>query len=187
VSVALVIQHAKRMRHIILSSVACPAVLYFSTLSHERHDFEKKKLFETKCVFWFSLQLLSETFLILRRIGPHIINVHRSSCKVPIILHVKYPLFLSDINKTWIFSTDFRKHSNTKFHENISSGSRVVPCGQTDTAKLVVAFRNLRTRLIYELHNKVPYKVFWVTTVTDIETADNASFIWRTQLSIISP
>ena len=30
--------------------------------------FERKiKLLETKCVFWFSLQLLSETFLILRR------------------------------------------------------------------------------------------------------------------------
>jgi len=24
-------------------------------------------------------------------------------------LHVKYPLFLSDVNRTWIFSTDFRK------------------------------------------------------------------------------
>jgi len=29
VSVALVIQHAKRMRHIVLSSVACLAVPYF--------------------------------------------------------------------------------------------------------------------------------------------------------------
>jgi len=26
----------------------------------------------------------------------------------------------------------FEKHSNTKFHENPSSGSRVVPCGQMD-------------------------------------------------------
>jgi hypothetical protein len=32
-----------RMRRIILLSVAWPAVQYFSTLSHERHDFSKKK------------------------------------------------------------------------------------------------------------------------------------------------
>jgi hypothetical protein len=37
----------------------------------------------------------------------------------------------------------FEKHSNTKFHENHSSGSRVVPCGRTDMAKLIVAFRKI--------------------------------------------
>jgi len=40
----------------------------------------------------------------------------------------------------------FEKSSNIKFHENLSSGSRVVPCGRTDRrtdmAKLIVAFRN---------------------------------------------
>jgi len=25
-----------------------------------------------------------------------------------VVLHVKYPLFLSDFNETWIFSPDFR-------------------------------------------------------------------------------
>ena len=35
VSVALVIQHVKRMRRIILSSVTCPALPYFSTVPHK--------------------------------------------------------------------------------------------------------------------------------------------------------
>jgi hypothetical protein len=46
-----------------------------------------RKLLNTICVFWFSLQLLSETFLIPRRIQRDIIiNVHTTSCKVPIFL-----------------------------------------------------------------------------------------------------
>ena len=36
VSVALFIQHAKRMCRVILPSVACPALPYFSTLLHKR-------------------------------------------------------------------------------------------------------------------------------------------------------
>jgi hypothetical protein len=40
----------------------------------------------------------------------------------------------------------FEKYLNTKFHENPSSGSRVVPCGrtngQTDMTKVTVAFGN---------------------------------------------
>jgi hypothetical protein len=49
--------------------------------------FGGKKLLNTEYSFWFSLHLLSETFLILRKIQwDSIINVHRSSWKVPVNL-----------------------------------------------------------------------------------------------------
>jgi len=99
-SVVLVIQHAKRIGRI-MSSVACSALHYFSTVSHKRRDFREKALLNIR-VFWFSLQLSSEKFLILRRIQRDAnINVQRSQ--------VKYQLFLSDFNEAWIFSTGFRK------------------------------------------------------------------------------
>jgi hypothetical protein len=54
----------------------------------------------TKCVFWVSVQILSATFLIVRRIQRYaFINVDRSSCKVP--------LLFSEFSETGILSTDF--------------------------------------------------------------------------------
>jgi hypothetical protein len=41
VSIARVMQHAKRMHRIILSHVTYLALSYFSTLSHKRHGFRK--------------------------------------------------------------------------------------------------------------------------------------------------
>ena len=86
-SVALVIQHVKRMRLILLSSVVRLSLPYFSTLSHKRHNFRKKKIVELKiCVFIFSATLF-EKFLVLRRNKRDIIiNLQMSSCKVPDIL-----------------------------------------------------------------------------------------------------
>jgi hypothetical protein len=79
------------MLSIMLLSVACLAEPYFSTLSHKQFVFQGRTAVELKmCV----RLLLSETFRSLRRIQEDIIiNVHRSSCKVPW-------LFLSDFKGT---------------------------------------------------------------------------------------
>jgi len=56
VFVALDIQHAMRIRRVTLSSVAWPTLqFFFSTLSHKRHDFrkKKKKVIEHKLCFNF--------------------------------------------------------------------------------------------------------------------------------------
>jgi hypothetical protein len=121
------------MRRIILSCVACLAIQCFSTLSHKRHDFRGKKVIEQNIVFWFLLQLLSKTFLILRRIQQDItINIHRTSRKVPVIV----VRLLWNLNFLGRF---FEKSPNINYHENPSSGSRD---RQTDMTKRIVAFHN---------------------------------------------
>ena len=82
------------------------------------------------------LKLLSEIFLILRRTERDMIkNVYWSLCKVPVIV-VRFECNVEILNK---FS---KKYSNAKFHENPSSGSRIVPCGPTEMTKLMVVFGN---------------------------------------------
>jgi hypothetical protein len=46
------------------------------------------------------------------------------------------------LNKIEIAPQIFEKSSNIGFHENSSSGSRVVPCGLSDMMRLIVVFRN---------------------------------------------
>jgi hypothetical protein len=110
----------------ILSSVACPALRYFSILSHKRSDL-KKSLLNITCVFGFPLQLQAEIFLILRRNERYIMNT--VGC---IGFHVKYLLFLSDVNETEFLHRFSKKYSNINFRENPFSGSRVVACVRTD-------------------------------------------------------
>ena len=47
---------------IIFSPVACPAVQYFSTLSHNRHDFRKKQVVEYKMCFDFLYNFFLKQF-----------------------------------------------------------------------------------------------------------------------------
>jgi len=94
-----------------------------------------KTLLNTKCVFWFSLQLLSETFLILRRIKRDVIKKY-------ILVFIYSTGYSCHILMKLEFSRKiFKKHSNINFHEIQSSGRRVAPCGQTDMMRLIATFR----------------------------------------------
>ena len=41
------------------------------------------------------------------------------------------------------FRHTLKKFLPLKFHENLSGGSRDVPCGRTEMTKFIVAFRNV--------------------------------------------
>jgi hypothetical protein len=126
VFVALFTQHAMCTCHVVICGL--PAFIMFFCIMSKKGDFlGGKMLFNIKR--WFSLQCLSETFLILRRnewdmikkcVDFHVkypLFMSDFHVKYPLFMsdfHVKYPLFVSDFNETWIFSTDFRKHSNIK-------------------------------------------------------------------------
>jgi hypothetical protein len=94
-----------------------------------------KRSRNVKYVFWFSLLRLLEIFLVLRRNrGDNVKNAETSSCTALVI-------FVGFLMKLEFSRQIFEKVSNTTFHQNPSSGSRVVPCGRTDM-KLTVAFYN---------------------------------------------
>ena len=103
------------------------------------HDFQKKKL-SMECVLLCHYNLCFKHFSFWEEFN--------KISKLYVGLHPKYPLFMSNFNQKWNFSTDFKKSSNVNFHENPSCGSRVCPCrwmdGQTDRhmTKLTVAFCN---------------------------------------------
>jgi len=84
VSVVLGIQHAMLMYHVIICGLH--GSTKFFTLDHKRHN-SRKKVQNVKYVFRFSLQLLSEKFLSLRRIKRDMIkNVYWCLCKELFVL-----------------------------------------------------------------------------------------------------
>ena len=95
----------------------------------------KKRVLERKmCISSLSTHL-SGTLPILRRNEREIIKTHMS-------LHVKYRLFLSDVNKPWLIWTYFCK--TLKFQTSVLW--ELICCvrtdGRRDMTEVIVAFRN---------------------------------------------
>jgi hypothetical protein len=87
-STVLVIHHAKRMRRILLSPATSLALPHFSTLSYKGIDFRGGgELFEHKMrVLIFSTTCVRNVSHSKNQNEESIINRHRSSCKVAVIL-----------------------------------------------------------------------------------------------------
>jgi hypothetical protein len=141
--IALVLQHAVCMRHIILPSVACPALQDFSTVSHTWHDFQKKGNEHKMYVFisstTFVWKICHSNKNWVRYDQKYILVFMWSTCySCQILIKLEF---------SWQI---FRKSSDIKFHKNPFSGSHAVPCGQmdsqtdrrTDTMKLIAAFHS---------------------------------------------
>jgi hypothetical protein len=124
VSVALCIQYAKSMRLILLSFVACPPVPCFYTLAHKRHDFREQCYWTQNTCFGFHHTFVWQISHSKKKKARY---YHKYTYS-----YVFMQSFLSDFSQTWIFSSNFKKNSNIKFHENPSSGNRVGSCGKMD-------------------------------------------------------
>ena len=118
---------------ITLSSVACLALLNFSTLYNKRQYF-RKNVFSKKVCFGFLYDFAWKT-------------VH--SRKNSAIYYDKCPhvftystVILLEFQWQLKFLVDFEKYSNAKCHENTSKGSRIVLCGRTNNPQLTTIFRN---------------------------------------------
>jgi hypothetical protein len=73
-------------------------------------------------------------------------------------LHVKYPPFLSEFNETLIFSADFLNILKCQIScKSVQQEPSLFHAdGQTSVMKLIVAFRNLRTRIKTESDGTLP-------------------------------
>jgi hypothetical protein len=123
--------------HAILSSVASPAVQYFSTLYYKRQHFLHFIKHE-KCNLIFSTSFIWTNSYSKKKSAQY---YHKCTWVVVLTTHYSWQILV-----ILIFLTDFEKYWSIKFHENPSGGNRVVPSrrasGRTDPTNLLVTFRN---------------------------------------------
>jgi hypothetical protein len=156
------------MHRIILPSVTCPALPYFPTLSHKRHDFRGEKIEQKTRVL-----ILHTTFAW--NISHSTTNSARYyyKCIYGFMHNTRYSCHI--LMQLQFSQQIFEKYSNIKFHKNPSSGSQVVPCGWTDgradMTKLVVAFCNFANapKTIRETQENCPENIcgMWLKVLSN--------------------
>ena len=125
----------------LLSFVVYLAVPSFSISFHKRRDFRKESNWIKTACFDF-LYILVWTFRILTRIQRDIfINVYNSAYKS---IHCCCQILVQPRRLVDRYSRSF---INIRFHENSSSGSRLIPCGQRRVTKLIDVFQNFANTL----------------------------------------
>ena len=118
----------------LLSSVACPALQYYSTFSHKWHDLRKKGI-DYKMCFDFPCNYHLKILFTLS-------STERDMIKMYIALRVKYTLFVK-----FEWNLNFLARFSKICHENPSSRCRAFPYGRLNgqadrDMKLIVAFLN---------------------------------------------
>jgi hypothetical protein len=126
--VTVIVQHAAH-RHIFICGLSGSYV--FFDIIYKRHDLQKEATERDICVLIFST-----TFIW--NISHSKKNPARYFHKRRNVFMYSTPYFCRVLMKLECFVHITKKISNIKFHQNPSSGSQVVPCGQRDK-------RNLRT------------------------------------------
>ena len=130
------LSYPARNVHASYDTVPCGLLQLYHIFPHYLTNGTIKKVIKYEmCRLIFSVNLY-ETFIDLRRNDQDMIKMY-------IVLHVKYPLFLSNFNETWIFSTDFQKILKYQISRKSAQWERVDQVGtRIDTTKLTVAYHN---------------------------------------------
>ena len=128
------------------SSVACPA------LQHFLHYFTKARLSKNLTGHKMCVLMLSTSFRLKH------FSFYEDMSEIWRNIYIGYSCYI--LTKIEFYLQIFEKYSNTKFHESLSIGNRVVPRGQTDMTKLIIAFRNFanaseRETCGFETHSEV--------------------------------
>jgi hypothetical protein len=120
-----------RMSHIVICGFPCPTI--FSTLSHKRQDFQKTNK-ERKICFYFLYVFCLKHFSFQDELS-------EIRSKMYVGLHVKCPLFLSDINSSWISSSVFRKKLSNFLKIRLVRAELCHEEGQSDRQTLFTILR----------------------------------------------